>query len=239
LSAPGPTAPFSAREYVFRSEASFSEDVALKRVELELSVSRERPTGSEGGTRRSTLTARYRLEPEGSPVEPEEIAAALHRLDSELDEAIRKLAPAVPDLPRAPRVERELNELVETYRPRQPELIDLLLNDGEITEGEHEKLRVHLGGSSSKLRAEPPVAMASVGEQPAVDRPIAAAPLMSAPSGTPPRGVPELLRAFQIENLKQAGAVRARRQISFEEYMSLKRHFAQQQATESSRPPSS
>jgi hypothetical protein len=40
-----------------------------------------------------------------------------------------------------------------------------------------------------------------------------------------PRPVDELVRTYRIESIKQAGAVRARRQISYEEYMALKRHF--------------
>jgi hypothetical protein len=42
--------------------------------------------------------------------------------------------------------------------------------------------------------------------------------------------VEELLHTYQITSLRQAGAVRARRQISFDEYMSLKRHFAASEA---------
>jgi hypothetical protein len=49
--------------------------------------------------------------------------------------------------------------------------------------------------------------------------------------------VPELLRTFQIETLRQAGAVRARRQISFEEYMALKRHFEAASAGPDGRSP--
>jgi hypothetical protein len=50
-------------------------------------------------------------------------------------------------------------------------------------------------------------------------------PLAAEPKLPPARPVPELLRTFQIASLRQAGAVRARRQISFAEYMALKRHF--------------
>jgi hypothetical protein len=38
------------------------------------------------------------------------------------------------------------------------------------------------------------------------------------------------LRVYQINSLKQAGAVRARREISFSEYMALKRHFQEAEA---------
>ena len=35
---------------------------------------------------------------------------------------------------------------------------------------------------------------------------------------------------YAVDSLKQAGAVRARREISFAEYMALKRHFQEAEA---------
>ncbi len=57
------------------------------------------------------------------------------------------------------------------------------------------------------------------------DQPLAAAPIVAERSLEGARSVSELRRTYQIDTLKQAGAVRARRQISFAEYMALKRHF--------------
>jgi hypothetical protein len=77
----------------------------------------------------------------------------------------------------------------------------------------------YLGARGSRIepRAVPPPSV--------VDRPLAAAPVGVDRSLPPARPVADLLREFGITSLKQAGAVRARRQISFAEYMALKRHF--------------
>ncbi len=134
-----------------------------------------------------------------------------------------------PPLAAAPlaRPDRDLRELIETYRPRQPELVDLLRDEGELTPTEHVRLRTHLaGGSSSEppSRGRPPVPVEEP-RLPYADRPIASAPIEAGAPAPPGRPVPELLRVYEITSLKQAGAVRARRQISFAEYMALKRHF--------------
>jgi hypothetical protein len=68
------------------------------------------------------------------------------------------------------------------------------------------------------------------GVPPPTDRPIAAMPLEADRTPSTPRPTGQLLDQYRIESLKQAGAVRARRQISFEEYMALKRHFSAQAA---------
>lgn len=167
---------------------------------------------ADGILRRYRATSRIPVDGEGPT--PEELGRMLRSLAEELDRAL----PA--GVPPTARPERSLTELVETYRPRQPELVDLLLEEGELTEGESQQLRRYLTDRS--LPTEPVV----------TDRPIAAAPLAQDRAPARPRSIAELLRTYQIESLKQAGAVRARRQISFEEYMELKRHFA---ATE---PPS-
>jgi hypothetical protein len=114
----------------------------------------------------------------------------------------------------APRADRAVEELLETYRPRQMELVELLHADGELTDGEYAVLR-------ARVTERPP----EVGSAPAAVAPPAPVPR----SGS--RSVEELLRTYQIASLRQAGAVRARRQISFDEYMSLKRHFAAAEAT--------
>jgi hypothetical protein len=118
---------------------------------------------------------------------------------------------------------RPLEELVETYRPRQAELVDLLREDGEISAPEAELLNgylARLGGAAT------PEDLLPAGIPPPTDRPIAAMPLEVDRAPVVPRPVGQLLDQYRIESLKQAGAVRARRQISFEEYMALKRHFS-------------
>lgn len=186
-----------------------------RRREIELSV--ERPLGASDASRGVVrMTARWEPGPGGPSPEMAELRAALDELLRELDDLVGPLPPAAPDGPG--RVDRSLAELVETYRPRQRELIDLLREEGELTVHEHELLATHLPASGAPSRASPE------------DRTEPATPARSAPApaerGLPAaRPVPELLRTYQISTLRQAGAVRARRQISFAEYMALKRHF--------------
>jgi len=189
--------------------------VALRRREVELSVDRPLDPGnpSAGSVR---LSARF--EPgEGDASGPShaDLMDALEGLRQDLDAMV---GPPLAGLVGA-RPDRDLDELVETYRPRQRELVDALRDDGELTRGEHEQLVAYLGGAGSR----PIPAMPQ--PEPSFDRPIAAAPISAGRSVSSARPVPELLRQYQIASLKQAGAVRARRQISFEEYMALKRHF--------------
>lgn len=176
------------------------------------------------------MTARWEPGPDGPSPELAELRAALDELLRELDGLVGPLPPAAPDA--AGRVDRSLAELVETYRPRQRELIDLLREEGELTAHEHELLATHLPASGAPSRAAPE------------DRAEQANPARSAPvpveRGLPAaRPVPELLRTYQISSLRQAGAVRARRQISFAEYMALKRHFeaADRAPVDEGRPP--
>ncbi|HYK93891.1 MAG TPA: hypothetical protein VEY07_07620 [Thermoplasmata archaeon] len=152
---------------------------------------------------------------DGSDATSPVFAKEMESLRGQLDSAVAALVPKGTTLARA---ERSLDELIEAYRPRQPELLDLLRAEGELTTSEYELLRAYLARSES-----PRPAPAGV---PITDRPIAAAPLESDRAPSTARPTEELLRVYQIASLKQAGAVRARRQISFEEYMALKRHFA-------------
>jgi len=179
--------------------------------------------GPEGSVAR--LTATFDVSGDSSPSQAE--------LSQALDELVRDLEGLVgPSLAAAPiaRADRDLEELVQTYRPRQRELVDLLLADGEITPGEHARLLATVGHApaTTERRAAPPPAEPA----PPAETPIAAVPIAAEPKLPPSRPVPELLRTFQISSLRQAGAVRARRQISFAEYMALKRHFESDAAAE-------
>jgi hypothetical protein len=206
----------------------------MRRREVELCV--ERPLGPErsGGTVR--LSARFEVADEATGPSPAELEQELDRLTADLDALV---GPPIAALPLG-RPDRELTELVETYRPRQRELIDLLLADGEITASEHGRLIEYLGpGRDARPPAPTPKPIAET------ERLIATVPIDRPTSREPPsaqglgsaRPVPELLRTYQIASLRQAGAVRARRQISFAEYMALKRHFEEVEARPAPRSP--
>ena len=170
--------------------------MALKRREIELSV--EQPLGPPAdGTVR--LSVRFEVGPQETTTDPEDLATALAHLREELSELVGSPAAATHE-------DRDLAELVETYRPRQPELLELLRGEGDLSPREYELLKAYLATAPPRPAAAPAVPATPVG--PAT-----------------PRDVPDLLREYHIESLRQAGAVRARRQISFEEYMALKRHF--------------
>ncbi len=179
---------------------------------MELSV--ERPIGPPGsGAGVARLTVRFEPISDGSGPTPAELKAALERLAADLDAVLGLPLAAAP----LGRPERDITELVETYRPRRRDLVDLLFSDGEITLAEHDRLIEHLAKQHRPPAAVPP--------EPVPEHPIAAAPVASDQALPAARPVADLLRTYQIASLKQAGAVRARRQISFAEYMALKRHF--------------
>lgn len=185
----------------------------------------ERPLGPDGaGSVR--LASRLEVDGERSP-DPSELARELDRLKADLDALV---GPALAAAPIA-RPDRSFSELVDTYRPRQRELVDLLRDEGELTAGEHARLVEYLAAERT-ARPEPsaPVRVSETDRLIAtvpIDRPVAPAPSRGGP-GTGServRPVAELLATYQIATLRQAGAVRGRRQISFAEYMALKQHF--------------
>jgi hypothetical protein len=193
-----------------------SHPVAARRRQVELSVERSLEGRGAPGTV-ARLSTTLEMDGDGERPPSAELARALDELIRDLDGLLGPPLTAAP----AARVDRTLDELVETYRPRQRELVDLLLADGEISPGEHASLLASLGDRPvvpSGARAVPQA-------PPPGETPIAAVPVAAEPKLPPSRPVPELLRTFQISTLRQAGAVRARRQISFAEYMALKRHF--------------
>ncbi|MGI0132649.1 MAG: hypothetical protein ACREDK_06115 [Thermoplasmata archaeon] len=214
--------------------------MSLRRVALELAIERE-VGGADGQTpMRVRLTSRFEVDAVDGAVRPDEIAEALRQLLEEADRSIgtpdaAKVAPSRPDRPIA--------ELVETYRPRQVELIDLLAEEGEVTPGEASALRAHLVLSRSATGVQPPphreaepAPLPAEVEPPVQDRPLAALPLVNDRTPTEPRPIDRLIREYRIESLKQAGAVRARREISYEEYMALKRHFVEREVAATSSP---
>jgi hypothetical protein len=186
---------------------------------IELTVEREIPSSDPSHPTRVRLTVRLDSTAGGSP-SAAEIAAGIAQLAGELDEALRTAGMGT-----APgRPERDLPELLGTYRPRQRELVELLHDERELTDGEYRRLLDHLAKGGPEPTAAP------LPSQPIVAAPLEAPAAPGARSGGPARSVPELLATFQIDSLRQAGAVRARRQISFEEYMALKKHFSPPEA---------
>lgn len=160
-----------------------------------------------------TVRVARRVEPGAPGTESERRAAAISQLTEELAAAVALIAPGASA---PPRPDRSLAELIDAYHPRQAELLDLLRDEGELSSAEYDRLRAHLATPAPQ---PPPAGV------PITERPIAAAPLENDRAPTIPRPIEELLRTYQIASLKQAGAVRARRQISYDEYMALKRHF--------------
>jgi len=161
------------------------------------------------------LSAKFELPPDGSGPDHSELARALDDIQADLDGLVGPLLAAAP----AARADRDLTELVETYRPRQRELVDLLLGEGELTVGEHARLVDYLGAPPAPAESPPPPL------ERRIETPLAAVPIVAGRADEGARPVAELIRLYQIGSLKQAGAVRARREISFAEYMALKRHF--------------
>jgi hypothetical protein len=198
---------------------------------IRLTVERELPSAGGTAPGRVRLSRELEAGPDGS-LPPERVSGELAALRASLDGALRALG-----LAEAPPRERPLEELLETYRPRQGELVELLREDGEISEREYGLLRSHLGQTAGGQAARGGDALGfSAPSQPFTERPIAAAPLEGDRTPSTPRGVNELLDTFRITSLKQAGAVRARRQISFDEYMALKRHFSRVEETPAPAP---
>jgi hypothetical protein len=210
--------------------------VTARRREVELSVERPlEPDRPAAGTVR--LSARFETGEDGKRPSPSELTQELDALKSDLEALVGLPIAAVPTA----RPDRELTELIETYRPRQRELVDLLRDEGGLTASEHARLVEYLSlrQAEPKPRTAPPTSESErlIATVP-IDRELAPAPRREG-AETPPlranlapssRPVPELLRTYQISTLRQAGAVRARRQISFAEYMALKRHFEEETA---------
>ncbi|MCI4352117.1 MAG: hypothetical protein L3K14_01835 [Thermoplasmata archaeon] len=182
--------------------------MAPRRKEYELSVEQELPAAADGAPRRARLTARFPTESSEAEVDDAELARALRDLADRLTRAA-ETAGIGRGAPTRDRPDRGLVELLDTYRPRQGQLVELLHADGELTDGEYELLKARVTDRAAEIETPtPPTAPVAGASRP----------------GT--RSVDELLRTYQITSLRQAGAVRARRQISFDEYMALKRHFA-------------
>ena len=184
----------------------------LKRAKLELCVERSRSLSPGSPPTLVRLSAEFDVPAGGSPPAEAELREAAQALLEDMDRLWPNEARENAE------GERSLEELLEAFHPRQPELVELLRDEGTISPQEYETLRRHFGpvsrvGGPSGRHATPFVGGAA-------DR----RPEGGARGAA--RTVPELLRIYGIESVKQAGAVRARRQISFEEYMALKDYFA-------------
>lgn len=180
-------------------------------------MERELLDGS-GRPRRVRLAAGF--DPKDELPSDAEIAGALAEIEAAFDRARAAMGWREPP----GRAERQLGELLDTYRPRQASLVEALRADGELSEREAELVLAHLGQGGGT--PPPPTEEATPELVPAGG----AGPSVGAVAerGGGPRSVADLLRVYRIETLRQAGAVRAQRQISFDEYMALKRHFARE-----------
>ncbi|HZY69444.1 MAG TPA: hypothetical protein VFF67_00495 [Thermoplasmata archaeon] len=191
--------------------------------ELEVSVEQEVPDPAGGPPRRIRLSTRVGATDGSGSDRTGAIAAAIDELTRVLDGTLGTSTGGPTPGVSQPRPDRTFDELVEAYHPRQAELVDLLRDEGQLTVGEHAMLQRYLTTPTAAAVPPPPAPAA---------RSIAEAPLERDRTPSAPRPVEQLLSQYQIASLKQAGAVRARRQISYEEYMALKRHFAAEE-----RPP--
>ncbi len=117
-----------------------------ERTEVVVSVEVDAARPGEA-PRRLRLEARFRAT--ASDPGAAELGEAVAALDRDLGEAVR-LAGFVPTAPA--RADRTLSELVETYRPRQAELVELLLAEGEVTAAEADALRGTSPGPSPPVR---------------------------------------------------------------------------------------
>ena len=180
--------------------------MAPRRREIEITIERPLSRGPTAGEGTVRLAERVEFDEgmEGPPAEA-------------IRDAFERLRRAAATLALGePRPDRSIDELIETYRPRQPELLELLREEGELTPAEFERLSAHLAtGAPAPAAGKPPPPPTSPPGR--VERP-------------PPsvRSVDDLIRQYRIESLRQAGIIRARREISFDEYMTLKRHFESQ-----------
>jgi hypothetical protein len=205
--------------------------MTLEKTKVQLSLEREAGESPDGSPRRARLAARYRTD--GTEPTAEELGDALRTLAELLERAVERAGLARG---RAPRRERELAELIETYHPRQVELLDALRDEGELSDREYGSLQEYLTSQPAIGRfvpqedrevppasVEPRTPTRSSSADFGGERGTGAA---RGPAGGAPRPIPELLRTYRIDSLRQAGAVRARRQISYDEYMALKQHFS-------------
>ncbi len=207
-----------------------------RRKELELTIERELPVGRDGAPRRARLTARFPSDSSEEAPTPEELGETLRSLVEQLERAAGPVSGVAP-LAEGARRERELQELLDTYRPRQVELVELLHADGSVTDREAELLHGFLASERPKQRT-PASQPGGRSLPPSSTPPSGATPAAGSVLRSPTRSVEELLRTYQIISLRQAGAVRARRQISFDEYMALKRHFASEELMPGGEPRS-
>lgn len=197
-----------------------------RRKDLTVSLEQEVPSSEGEAPRR--LRVAMTLEPgEDGKVSPSETSEAVRELSDLLQSSASSLASASGSST-GPRPDRSLSELVQTYRPRDLELLDALLWEGEITPTEHELLRSQL---------PKPGAVATTAPSPSTEVPASPTP---APTSTPAparpvpasgtarpsaRSVDQLLRELGIQDLRDVNRARGREMISYEEWAALKAHF--------------
>ncbi len=202
-----------------------------RRKDVTVSLEQEVPSGEGEAPRRIRVT--MTLEPgEDGKVAPAETAEAIQTLSSVLESSASSLALASGGTT-GPRPDRSLSELVESYRPRDLQLLDALLWEGEITPTEHEMLRSQLpkpGAVAAKVPlpskevapSPPPSPTPAPTSPPTAARPAASATGTARPSA---RSVDQLLRELAIQDLRDVNRARGRELISYDEWAALKAHF--------------
>ncbi|MDE1820140.1 MAG: hypothetical protein KGJ23_07650 [Euryarchaeota archaeon] len=189
-----------------------------------ITVSVEEEALPAGDTPARRVHLAMTLQPaEGAEVTTEEVQAAVKLLSHHLESAIATLSEGGPS-GAGPRPDRPLPDLLETYRPRNLELVDALLWEGELTPTEHQVLQAAVRTPPERASKGPPPKTAPPPEAPlATIAPSASS--SQGPARTSPRSVDALLRELDLKDMRDANRARGRRMISYEEWAALKSHF--------------
>ena len=184
--------------------------MAAKEKELTITLEGELDNGAGRPPLKLTMAARF--EPSsGEDISPEDIRKATERLRSMISEALSVVPAAESTVSGVPgfteansAAPRSIEVLRQVYTPRSLEHLDDLLWERQITRAEHELLVADLKpGSRLSTVARPKET--------------------SAP--TPPRSVEELIREFELRDIRDANRARGKELISYEEWSLLKKHY--------------
>ena len=147
----------------------------------------------------------------GGEPSSEEVVGSTKTLQGLLDSIVRECSgasdtpPKVTEPPGSERISpRSFDVLREVYTPRSLAHVDDLLWEKQITPAEHDILVASLG------LAKPAAASRTV---------------PSGPSSAPVRTVDDLIREFDLRDLRDVNRARGKELISFEEWSLLKKHF--------------
>ncbi len=186
------------------------QQMSVKQKSLVVSIEGEVDRGIGQAPWKLSLSSH--LEPEGggppSPEEISEVTSSLRRLFEDMfsryeRESSGPVEPAdIPGFQSA--APRTLEVLLQIYTPRSIEHIDDLLWEKQITKAEHDMLIKQFGRGGEGSRTYP-----------------SAAPATSSTV----RPIEELIREFELRDLRDVNRARGKELISFEEWSQLKKHF--------------